>query len=279
MSRHRLDREAIDTGTWFDLAAAEKRRVLGDVLQVVVGASAGIARRERHGRPFIGIDLFAGHGRYKVDNRIYDGSSVLLQDALRRWNLPHRTLHFEQSTAAAAHLDAELARPPAGQLFDPVPPSYRVINGDCCALLAPELDRIGVFENGILIHDPFHGTIAVDTIRQALERCHRLDVVIHVDATNQYKRPAGAGYHDRTLLGDVAQLGKRHLLVSEMAAGTQWAWLVATNWDGFPELPGARLHNIRSFAGRHLVDRLNLTRPQWRAKYNPALPFAMDGVA
>lgn len=274
MTRHRLTRAAIDDGSWFDQAAAQKRRVLADVLHVVVSASAGIARREHHGRPFVGIDLYAGHGRYKVDRAIVDGSSVLLQDALRRRpDLDHHTLHFELSAPAAKHLDAELAQPPAGMLFDPRPPSYRVINGDCHPMLAAELDRVGAFENGVLIHDPFTGPIAVDTVKLATGRCRRLDVVIHVDAINHYKRPAGAGYLDQTLLGDLRDLGKSHLYVSSTAPGTQWAWIVATNWDGFPELPGARLHDVRNLQGGLLLDRLNLTEAQFREKYNPELPW------
>ena len=123
--------------------------------------------------------------------------------------------------------------------------------------------------NGIVFHDP-NGVddFNIDALR--VFQSSRLDLVVYYSAA-AHKRV----YHaPRTckaapyLIHAILESGiKKYWLVRQPRDKWQWAFIIGTNWSGFPEWRKHGIYQTTSPEGRAIVEKLHYTRKELAAMY------------
>jgi len=248
----------------------EKQQDFQRLATIIFGAISGIVTRYRNVSPrAIAIDLNAGPGDYP--NCL--GSPLIALDAARKFQLPPDLHLCEENQGVAARLREML------EIFGLLSPTQE--NGLILRSQDPR-DAITVWiwphsyqtawpkivrtiqrrqeglVYGLIYSDENGSEPPFALLREAAERLQRVDLIIHVSATN-LKRLIGARYRsDEVRLSEqMLRLGKRFWLIREPRRQHQWTFLLGTNWDNFPEYTMAGFFDSASPRGRHIIRQLS----------------------
>lgn len=255
---------------WISAETEGKEADFRGILAMHATLCKGIMRRQG-ASPYLYVDLYAGPGHLEYRGRRFLGSPLIAQDILTRAGFAYETVHFERDPEVAARL-AEALWTPTSLLDCPDAESAPIYAEDFRTAFPRWLDKAGHQPDryGLIYADPIRDEIPHGLFNQAAEQLPKVDLLSYVAAT-QYKRRRGVDDSRPYLLDHVKAVNKRVALIRQPLGAWQWTFILWSNWINFPEWQRRGFHRLDSERGEQIMDRLNLTKEQHKAKANAPL--------
>lgn len=205
--------------------------------------------------PVLLIDLFAGPG---VDPFGNPGSPLIFIQEAERARIDYRLMLFEDDPETAAQLKQTV------EPYRACASVYEVRN----EFAADYVER-SPYRNAIIYCDPSNADIPVGALLRLLQKLPRADVLINLACASYKRQVALPGYE---MLGDrLAKLGKEYWLIREPLHKHQWVMLMGMNKVHINNWAGKRIFSMEDARGVAAWERAELTKAQWRAKYQGGL--------
>lgn len=261
---------------WISKDTEGKEADFRGILQMHANITKGIMRRQG-ARPYLYVDLYAGPGHLEFNGRRFLGSPLIAQSILTAAGIAYEAVHFESDPEVAARLTDALYVP-CSLLDTPDPTRAPIINEPFQDGFPRWLNGIGRQSDryGLIYADPIRDEIPHQVLNHAADLLPRVDLLSYVSAT-QYKRRRGADPTRPYLADHISAVNKRVALIREPAGPWQWTFVLWSNWTNLPEWHRHGFRRLDSPAGQTVLDRLNLTAEQHKAKANTPLPFPDNG--
>jgi len=232
---------------------------------------------DRHRGQIIVLDLTAGPG--EVDGA--PGSPSIIADVLHETGRPARVWFFERDGGAAS-----LLRDRATSWMERDRRQvFHVVEADHAEgvpwFIAHELPNLS---------GPLYGLVYVDANRRThlsfdalnllatTPRLRSVDILLNVAATSWWKRIRAVGKSQRFFYDDIRGIPKMYRWFRRPVGPPQWTMIFLSNYPKWSPSKQAGFFAEHSEAGREIVERLNLSKPERQASLQLMLPFGDAAV-
>jgi len=246
---------------------AHFRKIVGMHMTICQGI---MKSRQWAYKRYVYFDLTAGAGIYECNGATVKGSPIIVKEEAEARRLPIEAHLFECGKAAADALRGNV--PPTG---------FKVY--ECDHVKNPEqlqtamqpyahLHSTQCF--GMIYADPNGSLIPMESVLKLLayRPFRTMDFLAYLSGTT-IKRVSKALDRDDTFSGTVSTLGKRTIFVRVPEHHHQWTFVLASNWEKFPQLEKQGFYLLDSERGQEISTMLDNTgeelaamgwkRPQW----------------
>lgn len=263
------------TDAWISAETEAKEADFRGILSMHATLCKGIIHRQ-HAGPYLYVDLYAGPGHLEFNGRRFFGSPLIAQDILTRSGMSCEAVHFEHDPAVAAQL-AEALWTPTSLLDCPDADTAPIFAEDFRVAFPRWLDTAGRQPGryGLIYADPIRDEIPHELFNRAAKQFPKVDLLSYVAAT-QYKRRRGVDPGRPFLADHINAVDKRVALIRRPIGAWQWTFVLWSNWVNLPDWQRRGFYRLDSPDGEQILDRLNLTAEQHRAKANSPLPFPAE---
>lgn len=226
-------------------------------LKAIVSLHMNIAEciiNKQRGRSYLYIDCNAGSGyNHEAD---CEGSPLVFLDAVACHSFDWRAYFIDNDKAKIGELRMRMGLDDRVELRD-------ADNGELVPELLAAARPWQAF--GIVYHDP-NGIPNLNIFKQMPPKS-TIDVLIRYNG-NGVKR-AGGG----RLTESLKAIPKQYWYIQKVQPGDKWQWafLLGTNWDKFPEYRKHDFVRLDSADGKAQVELLDYTREELRNKSQPTL--------
>jgi len=228
---------------------SESTKVKLGIFRDLITMHVGICAGQKWCRSYAYIDMNAGPGI--APECQLRGSPLLFLDAIKEQLKPlnYAALMIDSNPAYAAELRSRLAGYPR----------VHVEHGDHCVVAPRDIALLNHRPHGLIYHDP-NGIPSWETLAAifALPQARYLDLLMYV-RLNDLNRVNSLRYNrklpDFTLTEGLAAIKKQTLIIREPARPTNWTYLIATNWTGFPVWYRKGFHLLTSREGQAILMR------------------------
>lgn len=237
------------------------------LMRIEANACKGIYSRFRR-PPFVFFDLHAGPGMLEYpDGRRGPGSPLIAIEELEKSGIPYQTVHFEKDPQRFGRLQQALAPHIRRGRSTVIPGPFET--GISAWLAANGRQE---YRHGLVYSDPFGDPIPVTALNEVADYLYRVDLLAYVLANDQYKRANGGGAQRGRIADDIAAVKKKHVLIRKESDAHQYTFVLWTNWPGgFPAWTARGFYPLESEAGQAVLDRINYTKTELRARFNTPL--------
>ena len=258
---------------WVGPATEAKERDFAGLMTMHLNICRAILGRQKRPAPYLFIDLHGGPGMLEYpDGHRGPGSPLIAVRALEESGMPYQTVHFERDPQTAGRLRETLA------------PHIRrgrssVITGPFETGMSAWLAANGreEYRHGLIYSDPISDPIPVATLNECARYLPRVDLLAYVIANDQYKRANGGGASRGRIADDIKAVRKEHVLIRRESTAHQFTFIIWSRWDGFPDWKAREFHRLASPTGQLILDRINYTKTELRARFNTPLPLFEEG--
>lgn len=261
---------------WVSAETEDKERDFRGLLTMHANICKGIMRREATTTPYLYVDLYAGRGNLDFQGRSFDGSPLIARDVLTDVGFPYEAVHYEQEKSEAELLVAALA----GRSSTLFPREDPVHVESCQAGFPLWLDERGHQPDryGLIYADPIHDEIQHGLLNHAAKLLPRVDLLSYVSAT-QYKRRRGCNPNRPYLADHIRAVNKKVALIRERRGCQQWTFVLWSNWANLPQWEQRDFYRLDTPRGRRILERLDLSKNERRAKAETSLPELIWGTS
>ena len=273
MGRFDSGRQRVSTSKeWVGPATEAKERDFAGLMTMHLNICRAILGRQKRPAPYLFIDLHGGPGMLDYpDGHRGPGSPLIAVRALEESGMPYQTVHFERDPQTAGRLRETLA------------PHIRrgrssVITGPFKTGMSAWLAANGreEYRHGLIYSDPISDPIPVATLNECAQvTCRALTCSPTSSPTTSTSVPTVAA-PTAGMTDDIKAVRKEHVLIRRSTAH-QFTFIIWSRWDGFPDWKAREFHRLASPTGQLILDRINYTKTELRARFNTPLPLFKEG--